>query len=84
VQIEDIQGCQVSDFLAFHRARPGVGLSTTVTRALVTALPAAGPVLLRRRGQRTPRARRGHGRAARHVRDRCNRETYEALGFPTT
>jgi uncharacterized protein YcgI (DUF1989 family) len=33
VQIEDIQGCQVSDFLAFHRARPGVGISTTVTRA---------------------------------------------------
>jgi aminomethyltransferase len=38
VQIEDIQGCQVSDFLAFHRERRGVGISTTVTRALVDGL----------------------------------------------
>ena len=38
VQIEDIQGCQVSDFLAFHRSRPGIGISTTVTRALVDGL----------------------------------------------
>src|SRR5215207_8944885 len=46
VQIEDIQGCQVSDFLAFHRDRPGVGISTTVTRALVDGLfplPKIGP-----------------------------------------
>jgi uncharacterized protein YcgI (DUF1989 family) len=35
VQIEDLRGCQVWDFLAFHRDRPGLGISTTVTRALV-------------------------------------------------
>src|SRR5436309_15635230 len=38
VQIEDLQGCPVSDFLAFHRDKPSLGISTTVTRALVDAL----------------------------------------------
>ena len=30
IQIEDIQGCQVSDFLAFHRDRAGFGICLDV------------------------------------------------------
>jgi aminomethyltransferase len=70
VQIEDLQGCQVSDFLAFHRDRPGVGISTTVTRALVDGLfPLPGERIYDREGNRLLELVEGHGRAPRHVRD---------------
>lgn len=83
VQIEDLQGCQVSDFLAFDRSRPGVGISTTVTRALVDGLfPVPGQ-----------RFYDGEGNALLELVEdtvgrhdtfgiACNRETYEALGVP--
>jgi uncharacterized protein YcgI (DUF1989 family) len=51
VHIEDLQGCQVSDFLAFDRDRAGLGISTTVTRALVDGLfPLPGQGIYGRRG----------------------------------
>jgi aminomethyltransferase len=83
VQIEDIQGCQVSDFLAFHRARPAVGLSTTVTRALVSGLfPLPGQCLYD--GEGNALLELVEDTAGRHdtFGIACNRETYEVLGFP--
>src|SRR6185312_13623587 len=83
VQIEDIQGCQVSDFLAFHRARPGVGLSTTVTRALVDGLfPLQGQCFYD--GEGTALLELVEDTVGRHdtFGIACNRETYEALGYP--
>jgi aminomethyltransferase len=83
VQIEDLQGCQVSDFLAFDRARPGLGISTTVTRALVDGLfPLPGQGIFDAEG----------GKLLTLVEDTvgrhdtfgiaCNREYYEELGYP--
>jgi aminomethyltransferase len=83
VQIEDLQGCQVSDFLAFHRDRPGLGISTTVTRALVDGLfPLPGQGIYDGEG----------GKLLTLVEDTvgrhdtfgiaCNREYYESLGHP--
>jgi aminomethyltransferase len=83
VQIEDLQGCQVSDFLAFRRDRPGVGISTTVTRALVDGLfPRPGQGIYDGEG----------GKLLTLVEDTvgrhdtfgiaCNREYYESLGYP--
>ena len=83
VQIEDIQGCQVSDFLAFHRHRPGIGISTAVTRALVDGTcPLPGQCFYDGEGnallelvEDTVGCHDTFGIA-------CNRETYEALGVP--
>jgi aminomethyltransferase len=83
VQIEDLQGCQVSDFLAFDRDRPGLGISTTVTRALVDGLfPLPGQGIYDDEG----------GKLLTLVEDTvgrhdtfgiaCNREYYESLGYP--
>jgi aminomethyltransferase len=83
VQIEDLQGCQVSDFLAFDRDRPGLGISTTVTRALVDGLfPQPGQGIYDDEG----------GKLLTLVEDTvgrhdtfgiaCNREYYESLGYP--
>jgi aminomethyltransferase len=83
VQIEDLQGCQVSDFLAFRRDRPGEGISNTVTRALVDGLfplpgqrfyDSAGNALLEL-VEDTVGRHDTFGIA-------CNREYYEALGDP--
>ena len=83
IQIIDVEGRQCSDFLAFHRSRRGIGLSTTVTRSLVDGLfPVPGQ-----------RFYDGEGNAllelivdtvGRHdtFGIACNRETYEALGYP--
>src|SRR5213594_476127 len=83
VQIEDIQGCQVSDFLAFHRDRPGVGISTTVTRALVDGLfPLAGQGIFDSEGNLLLEL--VEDTVGRHdtIGIACNREYYEALGYP--
>jgi aminomethyltransferase len=83
VQIEDIQGCQVSDFLAFHRDRPGVGISTTVTRALVDGLfPLPGQGIYDGEGNRLLEL--VEDTVGRHdtFGIACNREYYEALGYP--
>lgn len=83
VQIEDIQGCQVSDFLAFHRARPGAGISTAVTRALVDgAFPLPGQHLHDADGNALLEL--VEDTVGRHdtFGIACNREYYEALGYP--
>jgi aminomethyltransferase len=82
VQIEDIQGCQVSDFLAFRDERRDVGISNTVTRSLVDGLfPLPGQRFYDGSGnallelvEDTVRRHDTFGIA-------CNRETYEAFGF---
>jgi aminomethyltransferase len=83
VQIEDIQGCQVSDFLAFHGDRPGMGISTTVTRALVDGLfPLPGQGIYDGEGNRLLEL--VEDTVGRHdtFGIACNREYYEALGYP--
>ena len=83
VQIEEIQGCQVSDFLAFHGDRPGVGISTTVTRALVDGLfPLPGQGIYDGEGNRLLEL--VEDTVGRHdtFGVACNREYYEALGYP--
>lgn len=83
LQIEDIQGCQVSDLLAFRADRPGIGISTTVTRALVDGLfplPGQGVFdpdgdLLMTLVEDTVGRHDTFGIA-------CNRESYEAYGYP--
>jgi aminomethyltransferase len=83
VQIEDLQGCQVSDFLAFHRRRPGIGISTTVTRALVDGLfPVPGQCFYD--GEGSALLELVKDTVGRHdtFGIACNRETYEALGVP--
>jgi glycine cleavage system T protein (aminomethyltransferase) len=83
VQIEDLQGCQVSDFLAFHRDRPGAGISTTVTRALVDGLfPLPGQGIFDEEGNKLLTL--VEDTVGRHdtFGIACNREYYESLGFP--
>jgi aminomethyltransferase len=83
VQIEDLQGCQVSDFLAFHLDRPGLGISTTVTRALVDGLfPLPGQGIYDGEGNRLLEL--VEDTVGRHdtFGIACNREYYEALGYP--
>jgi aminomethyltransferase len=83
LQIEDIQGCQVSDFLAFSAERPGNGISTTVTRALVDGLfPLPGQHFSDAEGN--PLVELVEDTVGRHdtFGIACNREYYEALGFP--
>jgi aminomethyltransferase len=83
VQIEDIQGCQVSDFLAFHKERPGAGISTTVTRALVDGLfPLPGQGIYDAEGNKLLEL--VEDTVGRHdtVGIACNREYYEELGYP--
>jgi aminomethyltransferase len=83
VQIEDLQGCQVSDLLAFHRDRPGAGLSTTVTRALVDGLfPKPGQGIYDADGELLLTL--VEDTVGRHdtFGIACNRESYEALGYP--
>jgi aminomethyltransferase len=83
VQIEDIQGCQVSDFLAFHKERPGVGISTTVTRALVDGLfPLPGQGIYDAEGNKLLEL--VEDTVGRHdtFGIACNREYYEELGYP--
>ena len=83
VQIEDIQGCQVSDFLAFHCERPGEGISNTVTRALVDGLfPLPGQRFYDSAGN--PLLELVEDTVGRHdtFGIACNREYYEALGYP--
>ena len=83
VQIEDLQGCQVSDFLAFHRDKPSLGISTTVTRALVDGLfPLPGQGIHDAEGNRLLEL--VEDTVGRHdtFGIACNREYYEALGYP--
>jgi aminomethyltransferase len=83
VQIEDIQGCQVSDFLAFHKERPGAGISTTVTRALVDGLfPLPGQGIYDAEGNKLLEL--VEDTVGRHdtFGIACNREYYEELGYP--
>jgi aminomethyltransferase len=83
VQIEDIQGCQVSDFLAFHQERPGAGISTTVTRALVDGLfPLPGQGIYDAEGNKLLEL--VEDTVGRHdtFGIACNREYYEELGYP--
>ena len=83
VQVEDIQGCQVSDLLAYHRDRPGVGISTTVTRALVDGLfPLPGQGIYDAAGE--PLLTLVEDTVGRHdtFGIACNRATYEAFGAP--
>ena len=83
VQIEDLQGCQVSDFLAFHRDRPGVGISTTVTRALVDGLfPLPGQGIYDEEGNKLLTL--VEDTVGRHdtFGIACNRDYYESLGYP--
>jgi aminomethyltransferase len=83
LQIEDLQGCQVSDLVAFHRDRPGVGISTTVTRALVDGLfPLPGQGIYDPDGELLLTLL--EDTVGRHdtFGIACNRETYAALGYP--
>jgi aminomethyltransferase len=83
VQIEDLQGCQVSDFLAFYPDRPGVGISNTVTRALVNGLfPLPGQSFYDADGK--PLLELAEDTVGRHdtFGIACNREYYETLGYP--
>ena len=83
MQIEDLQGCQVSDFLAFHRDRPGLGISTTVTRALVDGLfPLPGQGIYDGEGDKLLTL--VEDTVGRHdtFGIACNREYYESLGHP--
>jgi glycine cleavage system T protein (aminomethyltransferase) len=83
VQIEDLQGCQVSDFLAFHRDRPGIGISTTVTRSLVEGLfPLPGQGICDEEGNKLLAL--VEDTVGRHdtFGIACNREYYESLGYP--
>lgn len=83
VQIEDLQGSQVSDLLAYHKDRPGVGLSTTVTRALVEGLfPLPGQGIYDAEGELLLTL--VEDTVGRHdtFAPACNRETYQAFGQP--
>lgn len=83
VQIVDVQGQQVSDLAAFHPDRPGAGLSTTVTRALIDGMfPVAGQGLYDQDGELLLTL--VEDTVGRHdtLLPACNRETYELLGFP--
>lgn len=83
VQIEDIQGCQVADMLAYHRDRPGAGLSTVVTRSLVDGLfPAPGQGIYDEDGEILLTL--VEDTVGRHdtFAVACTRESYEALGRP--
>jgi aminomethyltransferase len=83
LQIEDLQGCQVSDLLAYHRDRPGVGISTTVTRALVDGLfPEPGQGIYDADGELLLTL--VEDTVGRHdtFGIACNRETYAAIGQP--
>jgi aminomethyltransferase len=83
VQIEDLQGCQVSDFLAFHRDRPSLGISTTVTRALVDGLfPLPGQGIYDQEGNKLLTL--VEDTVGRHdtFGIACNREYYESFGSP--
>jgi glycine cleavage system T protein (aminomethyltransferase) len=82
VQIEDLQGCQVSDFLAFQRDRPGLGISTTVTRALVDGVfPLPGQGIYDEEGHKLLTL--VEDTVGRHdtFGIACNREYYESLGY---
>jgi aminomethyltransferase len=82
LQIEDVQGCQVSDLVAFHRDRPGIGISTTVTRALVGgAFPLPGQGIFDPDGELLLTL--VEDTVGRHdtFGIACNRETYEAFGL---
>jgi aminomethyltransferase len=83
LQIEDLQGRQVSDLVVFHRDRPEARLSTTVTRALVEGLfPLPGQGLYDQDGELLMTL--VEDTVGRHdtLSPACNRETYEALGYP--
>ncbi len=81
VQIEDIEGCQVSDMLAYHRDRPGVGLSTMVTRSLVDGLfPAPGQGVFDADGELLLTLVEDTVRRHDTFAVACTRESYEALG----
>jgi aminomethyltransferase len=83
VQIEDIQGCQCSDLLAYHADRPGVGISTTVTRSIVGGLfPRPGEGVYDAEGELLLTL--VEDTVGRHdtFGIACNRESYEVLGYP--
>jgi aminomethyltransferase len=83
LEIEDLQGCQVSDLLAFRADSPGVGISTAVTRALCDGLfPRPGQGLHDPEGELLMTL--VEDTVGRHdtFGIACNRESYAALGFP--
>jgi glycine cleavage system T protein (aminomethyltransferase) len=83
VQIVDVRGCQVSDFLAFRGDRRDVAISNAVTRALVDGLfPLPGQSFYDGEGE--PLLELVEDTVGRHDTFglACNREYYEALGFP--
>jgi aminomethyltransferase len=83
LQIEDLQGCQCSDLLAYHADRPGVGISTTVTRAVTGGVfPVAGEGIYDADGELLLTLL--EDTVGRHdtFGVACNRESYEALGYP--
>jgi aminomethyltransferase len=83
VEIEDLEGQQCSDVLAFHEGRPGVGISTSVTRALCDGLfPLVGQAYAD--GEGNPLLTVLEDQVARHdtIGVACNREYYAAFGQP--
>ncbi len=83
VEIEDLEGQQCSDVLAFHEDRPGVGISTSVTRAVCDGLfPLAGQPYVD--GEGNPLLTVLEDDVGRHdtIGVACNREYYAALGQP--
>jgi glycine cleavage system T protein (aminomethyltransferase) len=82
VQIVDVRGCQVSDFLAFRSDRRETGISNAVTRALVDGLfPLPGQSFHDADGE--PLLELVEDTVGRHDTFglACNREYYEALGL---
>lgn len=82
VQIVDVRGCQVSDFLAFRHDRRELGISNAVTRALVDGLfPLPGQLFSDADGE--PLLELVEDTVGRHDTFglACNREYYEALGI---
>jgi aminomethyltransferase len=83
VEIEDLEGQQSSDVLAFHERKPGVGISTTVTRALCDGLfPLVGQAYVD--GDGNPLLTVLEDDVGRHdtFGVACNREYYAAFGQP--
>lgn len=83
VQIVDVRGCQVSDFLAFRSDRRELAISNAVTRALVDGLfPLPGQSFYDADGE--PLLELVEDTVGRHDTFglACNREYYEALGLP--
>lgn len=83
IEVQDLQGCQVSDLLAFHAERPGEGINTAATRALCDGIfPDVGQQLHDAAGEALLTLLEDDVRRHDTFGIACNREYYEAHGQP--